>query len=191
MEGQGGRLEWICERGARRMTADRPIRRVLRRSQILEGVLSDGLRIEQASIPARAAKLLLAEFRYDNPARQKAERLGFWAGNLPRHVSTVEVRGPDLVIPRGGIDRAKKILEAEGCGLRFTRDFTGHDPVDLSPTSKAERIKLRPDQEEIVRSILLEETCLIRAAPGSGKTEAAIEAAVRIGRPTLVVVWSA
>jgi superfamily II DNA or RNA helicase len=144
--------------------------------------------ISRSVLTERQELHLREAFTYDNPDFHKRERLGFWTGNIPRFVESYEATEEDLLLPRGGREKIEKVLGAANVEWLDRREY--RDPVRFMTGPTAKRLKFRPDQEALVRTIVEQETALIRAATGSGKTEVVIEAIRQIGQPALVVVWT-
>lgn len=168
------------------LRADRPIRRASRPR--VPVYVHHGLEVARVLLTEKQELALRAEFTYANPEHAKRERLGFYAGHLPRFIEAYAATDELLTLPRGGRAKVEKILGAEHVDWIDRRQTC--DPVVFEPGRKARKLEFRPDQEALVEAIVRKETCLIRAATGSGKTEVVIEAIRRIGQPALVVVWT-
>lgn len=169
---------------------ERPIRRVKwpKRAQV---IVDANIRVPKSLFSTQDRDALLAKFSYRNPEVAKRKRLGFYAGDLPEFIETASQDDDELILPRGGMERLKTFALARKIGFDIVdrRVFPGE--ADISPRKGAKRLELREDQLEMVEAAVRQETCLIRAATGSGKTEAAIALMERLRTPTIVVVWSA
>jgi superfamily II DNA or RNA helicase len=159
----------------------RPVRRVKR----IQAKLGRAISIPLQSLTPDRRTRLKALFTYENPEYSKLRRLGFWAGKVAKTISTWTEDEEFLHLPRGGLDKIRPVILIESEDQRLELD-----PVEFEPTDSAELIQLRDDQEAMVQAVLGRETCLVRAATGSGKSEVAVEVMKRVQQPTLVVVWS-
>ena len=173
---------------------ERPVRKV--RPGEDRGVVTfrveRGLHVLRDALDPALLNKLRDQFTYKNPDHAKKLRLGKWIGDTPKEVKSFEDLGDELVFPRGGTNKVRKVFRMLNREVEFEDER--HDPedslgvIELGP--RAEPATMRSDQEMLIEAILKAENCLIRAATGSGKTEVAIELIRRLDRPTLVVVWS-
>lgn len=124
-------------------------------------------------------------FTYANPQHAKLKAMGkrFIGKKIPQYLSTWELSGGDLSVPRGGICKVREIMGA----LRVKRRMTFGDP-SLRGLIPDHTLKLRGYQDELAELCQDSGTALIRSAPGSGKTTVGYALAARLKLPTLVVV---
>jgi superfamily II DNA or RNA helicase len=129
-------------------------------------------------------------FTHFNLMRLKLEKMGVrgWALHRePRFIETWKIEDGMLTFPRGGISKVYDILEDNGFEI---------DIIDLRSIGEGLRgipksqIILRPFQEEIVRTCIKIENCVVRSPTGSGKTTSALALAGELNLPTLIIVWT-
>lgn len=153
------------------------------------------MEVPLSALSPGTAKALKEAFDYTNPQFKKMERLGFWTGNTPRRIQNYEIlegpRGEELlVLPRGGTNKVRQVLRARGMEPYFEDWRLELEPVDFELLPGAVPPEPRSHQERIVAAALRQENALIRAATGSGKTEAALEFVRRVRQPAIVIVWT-
>lgn len=152
--------------------------------------VTHGLEVDLASIDRKTAAKLKQLFDYANPEHAKKKRLGFYVGNIPQRIQSWEQDGDVLVFPRGGAEKIRKALGPTEHGWWFEDRRLSLDPVEFEIRKGAVPPEPRAHQIRIVRAALEKENCLIRAATGSGKTEAALEIIRQAEQPALVIVWT-
>ncbi len=107
----------------------------------------------------------------------------------PQYVATWKEDASGLSLPRGGIVRAREVLEDAGCDVDSIDERTDGDPELWMPDGGyTHRLKMRDYQTLVGDAIVEWEQGLVKSPTGSGKTSAMIAAAVRVGLPTLFVV---
>ena len=136
------------------------------------------------------AEKLRDEFRYANPLRARLKRMGKYADHIPAKIENFHEDVGCLILPRGATGRVEKIFAKHRFNFEYEDLRLDLPCVDFSLGAKAKPIELRPHQSAMVESAIARETCVLRAATGSGKSEVGLEIARRLGRPTLVVVWT-
>jgi superfamily II DNA or RNA helicase len=141
-------------------------------------------------IPVLAALRRLATF--PNPVFHEKLRLRFATFDTPRFLFAGEWHADRLVLPRGVLDQSLAVLETAGAvvvvqdareaGTRVPWKFQG---------------ELREDQEKAVRKMLADDSGVLCAPPGAGKTvmgcaliaRARTSALVLVHRAVLVEQW--
>lgn len=134
---------------------------------------------------------LLDHYTRPNPNYAKAMR---FARNryvkVPKEILNYEVTPDTVIFPRGGANVVRRLLDGFGYRVSWKDLRLTLPPVQFEPTKRAKPIEFFLHQEEIIEVALRRENALIRAATGSGKTDAALELIRRIGQPALVIVWT-
>ena len=137
---------------------------------------------------AEAIEQLKRRFTHVNPQREMLRRIGkpFWAE--PKEIVTWSEEDGQLTLPRGGMERLRKVLAEEGLRYevvdrRVDGDSSGEDLPD-------HRLKLHDFQERTVEQLLARECGIIRAPTGSGKTTVAIAASARAKLATIIIVYN-
>lgn len=135
-------------------------------------------------LPPAVARGLQEEFTHPNAEYRRLERMGYGTrGESPFHRTWQEAPG-ELSFPRGGQGRVRGILEKAGVASRWVDRREGGGLAER-------RELLRPlwgHQREMLEACVRDETLLLQAPTGSGKSEVGIALAASLGVPTLVVV---
>jgi superfamily II DNA or RNA helicase len=149
-------------------------------------IVDSHLRLRVADLPGTLHDRLLAICTHNNPQHQKLKGMGFKWNREPKTIATWREAGGDLLLPRGVSVKLRDELAKAGFVASY-RDRRSTGGACKMPTHRRE---LWQHQVEVVEALIERQNCLIRAPTGSGKTTAAIGAAVRIGLPTLIIVWN-
>ncbi|MDE2100483.1 MAG: DEAD/DEAH box helicase family protein [Patescibacteria group bacterium] len=153
---------------------------------MIDIVLDNRLRIPLEGLPANVVSELRLEFQHRNPDYWKAKSRGFYARNIPQHISTWKNEDGHLSLPRGGWKRVKSILVAKGIQYRvIDRRSLGEA---ISPP--AHLITPYDYQERCISTALEKENCIIKSPTGSGKSTMCLALASRLPCPTLIIVNS-
>ena len=118
-------------------------------------------------------------FSYDNPKFLENQRLGLSNYSTNRTIDLYQENGAGVTFPRGLVRDLFQIIP----NIKVD-DQTRTSPVDL-PDSK---IELRPYQEKAVAAMMGRNQGILVMPPGAGKTVSAIEAVIKRGQKTLVMV---
>ena len=146
-------------------------------------ILANLIYFEKAQLPQPLTNRLIRLAAFQNPEfyRAQAMRMSVW--DKPRIIGCAENFPRHLALPRGCLDPALKLLQANGirCDLRDERSCG--EPIDVSFVGT-----LRPDQETAVDAMLKHDTGVLCAPTAFGKTVAAAAMIARRGVNTLVLV---
>ena len=148
--------------------------------------IASELSFDLNSITADAMLEIRRQFRYKNPAFQKAKAMGYVALNEPKHYDCYSEKNGRVTVWRGGAKRLREILESTGHKVgyidrRLTLKETGLDLGQLKPFDY---------QEPAIEALLRFQQGILRGHTGSGKTETLLAAAVRSQQPALIQVWN-
>lgn len=146
------------------------------------------LSFDLRSVSAEALYEIKTQFRYKNPAFQKARSMGYAPVNEPRFYDVFEENRREMKMKlwRGTAKRLKEILTEHGHKVfwqdkRLVLPETG---LDLGT------LKLFEYQEPAAQALIDDNQGVLRGHTGSGKTETLLAAAVMSQQPTLVEVWN-
>ena len=112
----------------------------------------------------------------DNPEYIKKQRMGLWAGNIPRQIYLYERNGDSLWMPFGCVSS----LMAEFPESKFYSLIGDWHQVHI-----ASEMQLYPYQEDAVKSALKAKNGIIVMPCGSGKTQTALAIISILGGRTL------
>jgi superfamily II DNA or RNA helicase len=138
--------------------------------------------ISKPSLPEINAFLqtIYEENTIPNPAYAEAQKRGRWIGNLQSTIPLVRIEKEGISLPRGYASRLFQLAKHFGVEYQF-EDLRRELPMVLFRS----QIQLRPYQKAAVEAMLKATQGALVAPAGSGKTEAMLEVAARIGQPTL------
>jgi superfamily II DNA or RNA helicase len=172
-------------------------------SRRVEVVVDSRLRVGR--VPEDVGDALRREFTHKNPARARLESavaalsksrstaqrskgyaLAAQLKREPSAIATWRIDEGELSLPRGGLARARSVLEDRGFELDVIDARTEGDPE----LRHAARLLVEPwdFQATIVERVLELEQGIVRSPTGSGKTVALAACIAAVGLPTLVVV---
>jgi superfamily II DNA or RNA helicase len=171
-------------------------------------IVDNRLRLQESDLPDGLVESLKDDFQHSNPSyfRQR-QRVIAWGRKRGRNIdpTAIKVKGEPPVIvawqsdgrgglsfPRGGTTIIRQAFERHGLGEPDWDDkrVAGTRAMGMQMADYAHRVQLWEHQDEIVAAVMERENCLVRAETGSGKTTAAIAFAVKVGLPTIIIVWS-
>jgi hypothetical protein len=146
-------------------------------------VLRAQISIEKSGLPPSLLSRIKHLACLHNPEFHKKQKLRLSTYGTPRFVKCYGEDLTHLHLPRGLLSELKDVMKQAGSRLSIT---------DLRPEVKRLDLlfhaKLRPMQEEAVKSLLAHEQGLLVAPPGIGKTMMACAVIASRNVPTLVLV---
>lgn len=153
--------------------------------------LSDRIRIRTDAVERHVLMKLKAEFEHANPQFILKQRIGkgWWD---EEKVITTWRETPDGVfsLPRGGLQRVRNVLYAEGLDWVVDDQRTegsgprGEIPRHVPPNNGT----LWMHQADLLAAGVRGQNCILRSATGTGKTTTLLAMASIINLPTIVVV---
>jgi superfamily II DNA or RNA helicase len=148
------------------------------------------LRVRKSALKRAGLSLRIVREAFDHPNPEffKKERMGLWTGATPKTLSLVEADGDDLLLPRGGLPKLRRILEREVVEFVLVdRTVSGTGPLGLTYRSPP-GWELGPDQRSAARFAALRRNGIVLGVCASGKTEILLKAIAELGERTLVLV---
>ena len=119
------------------------------------------------------------KFSFDNPKFLENQRLGFSNYSTNRTIDLYQENGAGVTFPRGLIGDLFQTVPNI-----MVDDQTTTNPIEF-PESK---IELRPYQQTALASMMERNQGILVMPPGAGKTVSAIEAVIKRGQKTLILV---
>ena len=104
--------------------------------------------------------------RFPNPEYEKKQRMGFWTGRTPKELRMYEWNGNTLILPFGVIREIMPLLK----GTRVDCDFRQNSIIDYGSRDMG----LYDYQRDAVAGMIDAKYGILKAKPGSGKTQMAI-----------------
>lgn len=151
-------------------------------------ILDTHVRVKKSDIKSAGVSLtdFKREFVYDNPEFHKTQRMGYFAGNIPRTITLLETDGDELKIPRGAFYRVRQLLEREGIKPTYVnRTCSGTGPIEYEFNPPFE---LGVDQRMAVKLLLGHRQGIIVGPCASGKTTIALAALAQTKERAIVIV---
>jgi superfamily II DNA or RNA helicase len=115
--------------------------------------------------------------RFPNPEYVKKERMGFWTGRTPKELRLYEWDGNTMVLPFGVVRELMPMLK----GTPVATDFRQDSVIDYGDRDMG----LYDYQEEAVGKMIAAKYGILKAKPGSGKTQMGIAIIKRLRRRAL------
>ena len=132
---------------------------------------------------------LITAFRrtatFANPKFFELQRMRFSTWNTPRYICSAELSadGDRMMLPRGLLHRCIEIGELAGSRVQTTDLRRSMEPIPVAFTGK-----LMPPQETALRDMMCQDSGVLVAPPGAGKTVIACAAIAQRKLPTLILV---
>ena len=149
----------------------------------IDAVLGDQLYIPRASLPPGLVNRLIRLAAFQNPAFYSAQAMRRSTFGIPRIVACAELLSHHIALPRGCREAMERLLGELGIGVDMRDERNPGRPVETSFLGE-----LTPEQQSAVDALLAQETGVLAAATGFGKTVAAASVIAARGTNTLVLV---
>ncbi len=151
--------------------------------ETLEAVLAQRLFIPTTGLSSPLIAQLRRLAAFQNPAFYQKQRLRLSTHATPRIINCAEVLPEHLALPRGCLDDLQELMSSLGVTLSIRDERTDVVPLDVSFVGTLSR-----EQARAVDALATEQTGVLVAPPGTGKTVMAIALLARRARNTLVLV---
>jgi superfamily II DNA or RNA helicase len=146
------------------------------------------LRLDDLRTVGLRVRDIVALFEYDNPDFWKKQRMGMWTGQTPRTITLATVEDGELLLPRGGWPRLRRVLTRHGVAWDVEdRTVARTGPIGLTYTTPS-TWSLGADHRAAARALLRHRNGILVGGCGSGKTEIMLRFVADTGERTLVVV---
>ncbi|MGD0230539.1 MAG: DEAD/DEAH box helicase family protein [Syntrophorhabdales bacterium] len=173
----------IIEAEASIDTADEKIRGVY--TGAISFRYSRHLEIGIRGLPSALISAFKRAATFANPKFFELQRMRFSTWNTPRYICSAELSddGESMIVPRGLLPRCVQLAEIAGARVEFEdhRPITSRVPVRFTGT-------LLPLQKRALRELSSQESGVLVAPPGSGKTVIACALIAKRKLPTLILV---
>ncbi len=149
----------------------------------VEIIFNSMLSIPVEGLPTKVIARLKKTSSFANPEFYKLQRMRMQTYPHPRFIFSGEMRPDHLLLPRGVLDKATKILQEAGACvvIRDERVAKKRIKVEFQGT-------LTPIQEKAVRKVRESDLGILMAPPGAGKTVMACKLIAARKVSTLVLV---
>ena len=123
------------------------------------------IRIPVAEFPSRVVTALKRTASFANPEFYKLQRMRRATYPEPRFIFSGELGETDLLLPRGCLDSVSKALKSFGAEIIVRDERLGRRK--FASEFKGE---LKPEQKAAIEAMLKNDTGILEAPPGAGKT---------------------
>ena len=149
----------------------------------VRATLANGLHVDKKGLPSPILSAIKRVASFQNPEFYKRQRMRLSTALTPRVIACAEDLEAEVVLPRGCAEDVSALLRSMGTRLEVKdlRERGRELDVEFQGT-------LRGFQEDAVAALLANDTGVLVAPPGTGKTVMGIALIARRGRSTLVLV---
>jgi len=151
--------------------------------KILKIVLSNQIYLETRNIPHELTTFLKDKLNFINPEYSIKRRMGVGVYNIEKFFNLIDSQGSRIGIPGGFLNALINFLNERNISYEIE-----DQRFRTKPAKYKSNLKLFGYQEEAINNLLLSESGVLVAPPGSGKTIVGIELIARLGQPTLILV---
>ena len=148
--------------------------------EVLQVTVSNNIVIKDPSDEIK--KWCATHLKIDNPDYAKKVRMGFWAGNTPKHLYLYEIQGDKLVLPFGTLGDIFPMINDSP----IVNDFKLPISIDYG-----EEVPLYPYQKDAVTVAYNSRFGILESRAGSGKTQMGIALIKEMGRRALWLTHTA
>ncbi|MDE0242780.1 MAG: DEAD/DEAH box helicase family protein [bacterium] len=149
----------------------------------IEVVLGDQLYIPRAGLPPGLVNRIVRLAAFQNPAFYSAQAMRRSTFGIPRIVACAELLSHHIALPRGCREALEQLMEETGIGVDLRDERNGGHPLEAAFLGE-----LSPEQRTAATALLDQETGVLAAATGFGKTAIAASVIASRGTSTLVLV---
>jgi superfamily II DNA or RNA helicase len=125
---------------------------------------------------AELLKWCKQNLKLKNPEYAKKQRMHFWLGNTPEHLTLYEIRGDKLILPFGTLRNILPMVDIDGGKM----DFPVAEQIDYGC-----KVPLYDYQEKAVEEVYWKQYGILQSAAGSGKTQMGIALIAKLGKRAL------
>jgi superfamily II DNA or RNA helicase len=164
----------------------RPLRERLREESMPEAVvatLADRLYVDRSALPPALAHAIKRLATFSNPMFLERQRMRMSVARTPRVIGCFEDLAQHIAVPRGCLAEAEALLAEFGVRLEVEDERVNGEPLAIQFDGN-----LNETQQRAVDAMLVNETGVLSAPPGWGKTVVATSLIAARGCSTLVLV---
>lgn len=152
-------------------------------SKTLTLTITNQIYISKINVPRILISFLRDELNFINSEFLIKKRMGLSTYKVERYFKLIESEENHYAIPRGFINELVSFLN--GHNIKFTIEDKRHKSEMINIENSC---KLYDYQHEAVQNVLLEDSGILVAPPGAGKTIMGIEIISRLKQPALILV---
>jgi hypothetical protein len=137
--------------------------------QEVQATLASSIVIKNLWLPDKLYRFLKKELNFPNPEFYVKERFGYSTWQTARFIKTLEVFPDHISAPLGFLNKLLAFIKKEQLTIEIQDERATTKRVQFPST-----LKLRADQQKILKSLIGEDRSILEAHPGFGKTMVAI-----------------
>lgn len=145
--------------------------------------LDGSMHIKKQGLPSSVSTFIKEELNLFNKEYLAKKRMGKSVFGTEKYFNLIQDDKDELSLPRGFLEKFTDYLDKENINYKIIKNYRKHKAVKFKS-----RITLHKEQIKILSGIKNKTNGIIISPPGSGKTIIALELAVRLGLPTLILV---
>lgn len=146
-------------------------------------VVSNQIYVPQAFLPDKLYKFAKQRCNFANPEYYEMQRKGYSTWKTPRWIYSIDIHDKGISIPVGFLSDLQRFATEQ----KITLDIDDQRIIASRAIFRS-MIKLKPEQQKVVRQLLKQDRAVLEAPPGFGKSVVALYYMKRRQQPTLVVV---
>ena len=146
-------------------------------------VIAEQIYISKTNLPRALINFLREELNFINSEFLIKKRMGVSTHKVERYFKLIESNEDSYIIPRGFLSKLINFLDENG--IRFTAQDKRKKCEEINLGNSCQ---LYDYQVKAVKEMLTEDSGILVAPPGAGKTIIGIELIARLKQPTLILV---
>lgn len=146
-------------------------------------VVSNQIYVPQAFLPDKLYKFAKQRCNFANPEYFEMQRKGYSTWKTPRRIYSIDIHDEGISIPVGFLNDLQKFATEQNITLDIDDQRITADRVTFRSM-----VKLKPEQQKVVRQLLKQDRAVLEAPPGFGKSMVALSCMKRRQQPALIIV---
>lgn len=146
-------------------------------------IISSQIFIPELYLPDKLYKFLKKKLNFPNPKYYELEKRGYSTWKTPRFQKHIDQIDNGILIPTGFLCEIENFAKENSIKL-----IVENQQITCKSVSFKTKLKLKPEQQIIVKELLDSDRIIFEAKPGFGKTMVALYCIKRRRQPTLIIV---
>lgn len=134
-------------------------------------------------LPDKLYRYLKKQLNFPNPDFYTKERFGYSTWQTPRFIKTLEIIPEGIIIPLGFLTKTTEFCKKENIKVTVKDERSTSKKVTFPS-----KLKLRQDQQKVLKQLLEHDRVILEAKPGFGKTMVALALMKKRSQKTLIIV---
>lgn len=145
--------------------------------------LKEKIFIDKNNLPRTLVNFLKEELNFFNSEYLIKRKIGVSTYGMEKYFKLIEKGDDSISIPRGFLNKLISFLTDEAIKFEIVDERNKLEPIKIETSAK-----LFSYQKEAIDTMIMEESGILVAPPGSGKTIIGIELIAKLFQPTLILV---